>query len=335
MRRLSVLMLALLMVVFGFGVYAFLGHTRRSTVPETTHVTLPKKIAFTLPGTIVTVSSGQLFNLTGGRFSPLGPPGSWSQPAFTPDDQQMVAVKRTGNYSDLYLLSSTGAVKRRLTSDQNTYQVYSNLWAFYPRVSPDGKTVFFSTDRGKNLASYTVDLAIWSEPLGGGYAQRWTIPNPGTGGDVQPVPLASGGLIYTKFGIDSSGLNVSTINLRLHPYGTEVELTQPEQHCQQPALNPDGTRIAMVCAVSARVDELEVWQFDGQQLIGPPTVVFQSGLAAVPAWSPDGTGLLFYAPAKTDPAGVFQLWYSPLYGQPRQLTQSGDFDAVSPPLWIN
>ncbi|MGH7877047.1 MAG: TolB family protein [Candidatus Dormibacteraceae bacterium] len=332
MSRLGGLVALLLMVVFGFAVYVALGHTKRA-VASTVTVKPPRTIPFTLPGTIVIASAGQLYQLQGGTFKAIGSGGAWSSPALTPDGQHIVAVKRGFNYSNLYLLGADGTVQRQLTNNQSRAAVAFNLWAFYPRVSVDGKTIVFSSDKGKNPYVYTVDLSVWSMPVGGGAAQKWSQPSPGTGGDVEPAPLANGGVIYTKFGLDPAGLNVSTIVLKSHPYGPEVALTQPGQHCQQPVLNADGTRIAAVCQVSARVDAVEVWQFDGQQLVGGPLVVFQSGLAATPAWSPDGTGLIFLAPGANDAAGNFQLWYSPLYGKPKQLTTGSDFDAQSAPAW--
>src|SRR3989441_6829099 len=81
----------------------------------------------------------------------------------------------------------------------------NNHWVFYPRLSRDGQTVFYAYDQKDGFGSYRVDLAIFATPLdSSGRATVWTRPNEYTGGDVDPVPLGDGGLIYTKYSNDDS-----------------------------------------------------------------------------------------------------------------------------------
>jgi hypothetical protein len=77
-------------------------------------------------------------------------------------------------------------------------------WSLYPAVSPDGTEVYYSYDRKYCTGCYLVDLSVHRQPLNGTQrqAQAWSSPNQGTGGDLQPIPLASGGLIYAKSSID-------------------------------------------------------------------------------------------------------------------------------------
>ena len=75
--------------------------------------------------------------------SPGGAAG-WTQPAFTPDGQSLVLVRRDYAYSDLYLIDPAGNVQEQLTHNANP-TVELNHWAFYPRPSSDG-ALFFSYD---------------------------------------------------------------------------------------------------------------------------------------------------------------------------------------------
>ncbi|MDQ6919732.1 MAG: hypothetical protein M3Z98_10285, partial [Candidatus Dormibacteraeota bacterium] len=128
------------------------------------------------------------------------------------------------------------------------------------------------------------------------------------------------------------------VQLQVGQLAFSQALTTPEDDCSQPALSPDGTRLAMICTGGGQVGRLVVADFDGSRL-GPLEVLIDHQLCAAPAWQPDGKALAYLAPA--GPAGRFQLWHlsfqpvarlgSP---QPRQLTSSLDFDATSRIAWF-
>src|SRR5207248_10971184 len=103
--------------------------------------------------------------------------------------------------SDIYILNQFGLPLKQLTANQaprRSYDTGDNHWAFYPRSSPDGKTVFLSYDKPKG--GYEVDLSVWSMPVNGGLARGtdWSYSQGYTGGDFQPIPVP-GGIIYTKY----------------------------------------------------------------------------------------------------------------------------------------
>lgn len=331
------LLAVLAMLVFGFGVYMTLGMTQSSAVRHANPPPpppAPKPSAtplFTLPGSIFLVQGGALYRYHAGGFTELGKPAGWSQPSASPDGGHLVAVKRGPNVSDLYQLGLDGSVQKQLTNDASRI-VEVNHWAFYPRYSADGSQLFFSTDKPKTY-DYRVDLAVWSMAAGGGVQREWTSPRYYTGGDVQPMPLAGGGLIYTKYTIDDTGQSASQLMLVERPMGAGIALTQPADHCSEASVSPDGTRLAMICLAGARTARLVVAPFDGHQL-GARQVVVEGTLAAAPAWAPDGSGLVYFAPGAGDPGGGFQLWWAPLTGTPRQMTSRLSFDALSPPVWL-
>ncbi|HZV53134.1 MAG TPA: hypothetical protein VFD49_25635 [Candidatus Dormibacteraeota bacterium] len=371
-RRLSAGRIVVLIVflladaLVGLGVYRYLGaHTgarlfqpQKPTDPGQQHHSGP--IA-ELPGTLYLASEGAIYRLHHGDFSLVLPAGGWTQPAVTPDGRSLIVVKRQFAFSDLYLVSSGGQIQAQLTNDASKRYEF-NDWAFYPRVTPDGSMLFFDWDRPKDLqATYNVTLKVWSMPLGNpNAARRWTTPTAYTGGDVQPLPLSSTQLVYTRYLRDQQGNVHSELWLTTRPDLTGLlpghPLTTPEDDCGQAALAPDGKRLAMICTNGGQTTSLEVATFNGTAL-GPPLTLVGDLQAAEPAWAPDGSGLVFLAPGNL--AGDFQLFWIRVPARlpsatsstpsgttrarptpspsappaPVQLTTNLDFDATSPIAW--
>ena len=360
LRRIAAILFLPVMFAFGSGVYLYLGTLKSKVVQERPQLPTVTKPKFLLPGTMFVVQEGRLFKLNGGNFTEIGPGGDWSQPTLTPDHTKLIAVLRTGYSSDLYLLDLDGHVLKRLTKDDSRYVEY-NHWAFYPRVSPDGASVVYSYDSPKLNG---VDLSVWSMPLNGAQwqARRWTDPYYYTGGDVSPIPLAAGGLLFVRHSIDQSTAVHSQIYYQSRALAIAKPLTSEADDCSQAALSPDGTQIAMVCSHGKQSTALEVAPFNGTAL-GPARVLLDGGLYASPAWSPDGEALAYFAPQGL--TGHFQLWYlalpvaatpspslsatpSPSTSSrassivaptptpapvPVQVTEGVDLSATSPPVW--
>ena len=309
LRRIAAVLFVPLMLASGSGVYLYLGTLKSKVVkerPKLPTVTTPK---FGLPGTMFVVQDGRLFKLHDGSFAEIGPAGDWSQPTLTPDHTRLIAVLRGSLSSDLYLLDLDGHVLKRLTKDDSR-TINFNHWAFYPRVSPDGATLFYGFDNPKLTPGVApgVDLSIWSMPLDGtqNQARRRTDPYWYSGGDVSPVPLAGTGLLFVRHSIDASTAVHSQIFFQSRPGALDRPLTSLADDCSQPALSPDGTQLAMICTGGKQSTRLEVAPFTGTG-IGAAKVLLNAGLFASPAWSPDSKALAYYAPSGA--AGHFQLWW--------------------------
>jgi Tol biopolymer transport system component len=356
-RKGLTLVLIVAMVAFGVGTYRYLGSLKhRSTIAAAAQKPTQVKPRFSLPGTMFLAQGGALFKLENGSFTQIAS-GHWSQPSLTPDHSHLIAVSHGVFSTDLYLLDLNGHVIRPLTHNQGR-TIYSDHWSFYPRVSADGKTIFYSYDHEVPDNAYGVDLAVWAMPMSGGQvgAVRWTDPYWYSGGDVEPIPLASGGVLYSKFNVDDQGHKWSQLWLQRAPYYRDIgrPITAPEEDCSQPAVSPDGTIVAMVCTGGTQVAKLEVASFDGSSL-GPLRVLVEGTMAASPAWSPDGHGIAYFAPAGVN--GHFQLFYVPLAVPPAavpsttagaatpspsassalptpvEISSNLDFDTTAPPAW--
>lgn len=325
--------LVVAMLAFGIGMYhvaaAFKGD--QSVVRRPTAITTS-----TLPGTIYVVQGGAVYRFQHGSFKQITADDGWMQPAAA-SNGQLVVVKREPNYSDLYLVSTSGRQMAQLTHNSSLGAVESNHWVFYPRVSPDGQTLFYAFDPKDPYDSYRVDLAIFASRVTPGLRPvDWTQPNEFTGGDVTPVPLKDGGLIYAKYSIDDQSQVRSQVWIQRRAGSTGVALTALDLGCTQPAISPDEKSIAMVCNKGSNQSaELDVASFDAASLtLGPPTALVSGQLVASPAFAPDGKTIAFLAPST--PGGGFQLWtVKPgVAGSVRDITTDLGLDSTSAPVWL-
>lgn len=322
------------MVAFGVGVYHTAGYLKaqRNVVHRPTEVSGPS-----LPGTLFVVQEGAIYRFQRGKFTQITSESGWMMPSAAPDNQ-LVAVRRQGNYSDLYVLSAaTGKTVAQLTHNSSTRAVEDNHWVFYPRFSPDGQTVFYDFDPKDAYSTYRVDLAIFASRLDpSSRAMVWTQPNAYTGGDVNPVPLGGGGLIYTKYSIDDSFQVHPQIWIQRRAGSPGVALTAPQLGCYEPAVSPDEKLLAMVCNHGSNVSaNLELATLDLQSLtLGSPATLVGGQLVASPAFSPDGKTIAFLAPAAS--GGNFQLWTVGSSGPAsvRAITKDLGLDADSAPVWV-
>lgn len=92
-----------------------------------------------------------------------------------------------------------------------------------------------------------------------------------------------------------------------------------------PALSPDGSRVAVSGTVQGNVD---LWLLDGTRMT---RFTFDAGFDSFPTWSPDGTRIAF----RSNRGGRYRLYEKPSNGAaPEQLLyDSGDGTVTSPSSW--
>jgi hypothetical protein len=305
-----------------------------------------------LPGTIFVSQDGAIYAIAGSgvRRLPLPAGGEWIQPRALPDGT-LLAVRRFNQYSDLYHVTASGRVLSQMSADdQSTSNKTLQLdhWVLWPVVSPDGASVYFATDSPKPAPgqSYEVDFSLWSAPLSGnltiggagtGGATRWSFPDKYTGGDIEPVPLPDGNLLYTSYANTGKGSVASVLGLQTSPGSTMASLTTPAQDCGAPAVAADGVTIAMVCTNRGQTANIEVATLAGTTLTGAHLVVANC-LCNSPSWSSSGDNLLYMN--ASDPDGSFGLWYianagSAHPGAAKRVTDASvNLDATSSAAWL-
>ena len=357
------LFIAVAMLVSGTSTYLYLG-TRTSKVAapvEKPTQATPSARGFTLPGTLYVAQDGALYSLSIGRFHQLTPEAGWMQPSLAPNGSYMLAVKRATAFSDVYQLTKFGKVLKRLTFNAAVHltDTGASHWSFYPRASPDGKTLWMAYDQPK--FGYDVVFSIWAVPMGANVksGKLWTNAQDYTGGDVQPIPLRTG-MIYTKYSYGPDEKLTGQLWFTTQAYSYGRALTTPGEDCRSPAVSPSGNQIAMICTFEQQVSYLAIASWNGKTL-GPRRIVLRNQMVAQPTWAPNGTGIAYLAPAL--PNGPFQLWWLPAGAytppapsptpssspdatpspvptpspvapvKPIQITTNNGFDATSPMAW--
>jgi Tol biopolymer transport system component len=328
--------LVVAMLAFGVGVYQVAGFLKAGRA----HVQKPNQTAGpSLQGSIYVVQAGAIYRYQHGTFTQITSEAGWMQPAADPQGSQLVAVRRQANASDLFLLERSGRVDAQLTHNSSS-AIELNHWSFYPRFSPDGSRLFYAFDPKDPYNSFRVDLAIFASPADPAATRsvQWTYPNQYTGGDVNPVPLRTGGLIYTKFSIDEQSKVHSQIWYQARPGSPGVALTDPAADCLQPALSADEHLLAMVCTNGASAPDLVAATFSPATFsLGAPDVLVRGQLVASPSFAPDGKTLAYIGPGTL--GGGFQLWTVPVAqstaAPPRQIGSGLDLDATSAPVWVS
>jgi len=308
--------LCILMLVTSVSTYMYLGGRQSKVAVRTEKPTVaaPRSRAYTLPGTLFLSQSGAIYSLSIGRFHQLTTEDGWTQPYWNASGNNIVAVHRLQLYSDVYILGRFGQLGPKLTNNgppgrsQDTTLMH---WSFYPRLSPDQRTLWMSYDSPK--FGYDVPFSIWSMPVGGTIrqGQLWTNANDYTGGDMQPVFVPSGGIMYTKYsyGDDGNLIGQLWLTTRPTPSGREGRaLTTQGEDCHQPAFSPDGHQVAMICTYKKQISQLVIASWDGSNL-GPRKAIITDQLVAQPTWAPDGSGIAYLAPGTND--SPFQLWFLP------------------------
>src|SRR5262249_46600360 len=232
--------LVLVMLVVGPTTYVYLS-TKTSKVaaaPAKPTAATPRPQAVSLPGTIYIAQSGAIYSLSAGRFHQLTREEGWTQPSLSPDGTTLIAVKQTRVYSDVYALNLYGTVVRKITSNaappRLSYDTGQTHWSFYPRLSQDQKTRWMAYDKPKY--GYDVGLSIWAMPYGGTITQGklWTSAADYTGGDVQPMPVRGGGIIYTKYDYGPDLKLVGRLWYTNRAFSVGKPLTDPAEDCRNP-----------------------------------------------------------------------------------------------------
>jgi Tol biopolymer transport system component len=191
-------------------------------------------------------------------------------------DGKLVIIGRTGIEESDESLVSTKSIKK---DDSNSFD-YADHNFSYATVSPDGTKIAYN---GANQGAYVIDRASAK------VVARFESKANASDGWLNPSWTPDGRLVVAG-GFHNPGLYVSDAGLttmtRFDP-----DLEQP----QDPAVSPDGTKVAFILknlVFTIGIDGTGLTQID-------PGGVDPSDEDKYPAWSPDGSHIMYQAYAGT------------------------------------
>ena len=217
--------------------------------------------------------------------------GDAVQPAWSPHGQRIAywSLPNDSPQRDLWTIAVGGGEPVRVTSDP------AIDWS--PAWSPDGRYLYFSSDRsgGFNLWRVALDEAsgrVLGEPVAVPIP-RQRIGHLSVSADGASVAMAS----FTT----ESGIEALTFDPARGTVGARRRVTNSSETAARPSVSPDGRWIAFHSVQQNGQEDLWVVNRDGT---GLRQVTNDAARDRRPLWSADGTRLLFYS----DRSGRYQVW---------------------------
>jgi Tol biopolymer transport system component/DNA-binding winged helix-turn-helix (wHTH) protein len=252
-----------------------------------------------------------------------GLPGYESEPAFSPDGNQVAFVFHGEDNGGIYTTMVGGERALRLTSNSGGY---------CPRWSPDGRQVAFSRSAREGVDIYVIPS------LGG--TEHQLLPSPPEEHRIARMPnwrlsgrcfdWSPNGKIVAFSDSQPDKIHAWISLLSVVDSTTRRLTTPPSQNLDYgPAFSPDGSSVAFVRGIVAGVvEDLYVVPTAGGV---PKRLTFDNAwIFGPPAWTPDGRDIVFSSMR----GGLASLWrVSTSGGTPRRVPGVGviaAFPSISP-----
>jgi TolB protein len=280
------------------------------------------------PGRIAFVRKGDIWVWKNGESTRIIEDGNASDPRWSPSGRFVLFVRSGDSYSDLILYDLEQSTEQQVTFNQPDMQpgspdyVANTSWVIDPDWTPNGLIAFASDATSDN----SVILWLLSSPD--------LAPEPAPAAqpedDIEGVSLDAAGSIaaYTVRVREDNGLSHSAVAIRNLSDGTTKELVDDPNGAFDPAVSPDGSKIAL--AIRDNNENSDIWLSD---LSGTLTRVTEGAQATQPSWSPDGTWLAYMRMVNYK----FELWAVPRqdtgFGEPRRLFRFANLDPTSRISW--
>jgi len=186
--------------------------------------------------------------------------GSNSAPAWSPDGKTLAVVLSLEGGSQIFLINSDGSGPRRRISNSGSIETE-------PRFSPDGKWLYFTSDRGGSPQIYRMSAA-------GGEAQRVTFEG---SYNVSPRPSPDGRVLayVTR---NSGKFQVALLDLS----NRQVQVITDSDRDESPSYAPNGRMILLATVIGGR-GMLSAVSADGRIKQRLP---YAGGDVREPAWGP-------------------------------------------------
>jgi serine/threonine protein kinase len=213
------------------------------------------------------------------------------QPSWSPHGDRVAFwfMPPSAGRSDIATISRNGGAIEVVTKDASTN--WNPVW------SPDGKFLYFASDRSGNMSFWRVAI---DEQTGKVQSEAEAVSTPSNFNRHLSFSANGRRLIYVQTDLKS---NIQAVNFNANTEKTAGEpfwITRGDRHIVRPELSPDGTRFVM--RISRRTqDDIVVVSRDGAQW---RDLTNDKSFDRYPRWSPDGRRIAF----TSDRTGRYEIW---------------------------
>jgi Tol biopolymer transport system component len=267
--------------------------------------TTPEYVSYTGPLAIVNVSTGEkrMLNV-----------GDALQPQWSPHGNRIAywGRREANAQRDIWTVSSAGGAPVEVTNDPATD--WNPVWA------PDGRYLYFSSDRGGTRNLWRLPF---EEESGRVLGSPMPVTTPSPFSWLMSFSRDGRRMIYVQQSGTSNIYKIDFDPRREATIGQPTPVTRGSRDARLPALSPDGQWVAFVSA--GKQEDLFVVRTNGTSLRQLTDDIYKD---RGPRWSPDGKQITFFS----DRSGEIQIWSINADGSGmRQLTYDGS--AVYGAIW--
>jgi serine/threonine protein kinase/Tol biopolymer transport system component len=238
------------------------------------------------------------------------------QPSWSPNGKRIAFwfMPPSAGRSDIATISRNGGEIEVITKDASTN--WNPVW------SPDGKFLYFASDRSGNMSFWRVAI---DEETGKALSEAEAVSTPSNFNRHLSFSANGQRMIYVQTAQQANIQGVKFDPRTEKTSGEPFWITRGDRHIVRPELSPDGSRFVM--RISRRTqDDIVVVSRDGTQWRDLTNDKF---FDRYPRWSPDGKRIAF----TSDRGGRYEIWVLDADATNlRQLTFDTQGDTTFP-LW--